>query len=101
MPLLWQCTRKDEVFITDPSARLSFSESVVIYDTLFADLTYPTRRIKVYNPNDGALTISEVSLAGGVSSPFKILVNGQQGPLVRGLELLGGDSLVIVIDLFF
>lgn len=101
LPLFWQCTRKDEVFITDPSARLSFSESVVIYDTLFADLHYPTRRIKVYNPNGGALTISEVSLAGGVSSPFKILVNGQQGPTVTGLELLGGDSLLIVIDLFF
>ncbi|MDB5255354.1 MAG: hypothetical protein JWM14_49 [Chitinophagaceae bacterium] len=101
LPILWQCTRKDEVVITDPSARLSFSQSIVVYDTLFADLHYPTKRIKVYNPNNGALSISEVSLAGGVSSPFKILVNGQQGPIVRGLELIGGDSLLIVIDLFF
>jgi hypothetical protein len=101
LPILWQCTRKEEVVITDPSARLSFSQAVVVYDTLFADLHYPTKRIKVYNSNNGALSISEVSLAGGVSSPFKILVNGQQGPTVRGLELIGGDSLLIVIDLFF
>ena len=101
MPLLLQCTRKEEVLLTDPSAQLSFSEQVVVYDTLFADLHYPTRRIKVYNHNNGALSISEVSLAGGVSSPFKILVNGQHGPLVRGLEIIGGDSLLIVIDLFF
>jgi hypothetical protein len=101
LPLLLQCTRKDEVLTTDPSARLSFSEQVLVYDTLYADLHYPTRRIKVYNTNSGALSISEVSLAGGVSSPFKILVNGQQGPIVNGLELLGGDSLLVVVDLFF
>jgi len=101
LPLLWQCTRKEEVVITDPSARLTFSKSVVLYDTVFADLHYPTKRIKVYNPNNGALSISEIALAGGVSSPFKILINGQQGPIVRGLELIGGDSLLIVIDLFF
>jgi hypothetical protein len=99
--VLWQCTRKEELFTTDPSAQLSFSEQVVIYDTLFADLRYPTRRIKVYNPNKGALSIREVSLAGGISSPFKLLINGQQGPVVRGLELIGGDSLLLVIDLFF
>jgi len=101
LPFFLQCTRKEEVFLTDPSARLSFSKTVVIYDTLFADLHYPTKRIKVYNPNHGALSISEVSLVGGASSPFKILVNGQQGPVVRGLELIGGDSLLVVIDLFF
>lgn len=101
LPFLLHCTRKEEVFLTDPFAKLSFSEDTVIYDTLFADLSYPTRRIKVYNRNGGALSISEVSLIGGVSSPFKILVNGQQGPIVRGLELIGGDSLLIVIDLFF
>lgn len=101
LPFLLQCTRKDEVFITDPSAQLSFSEKIVVYDTLYADLHYPTRRIKVYNPNNGALSISQVSLAGGASSPFKIIINGQQGPVVNGLELLGGDSLLVVVDLFF
>ncbi|MBC7487587.1 MAG: hypothetical protein H7282_12620 [Cytophagaceae bacterium] len=101
LPILWQCTRKEEMVITDPSARLTFSKDVVLYDTIFADLHYSTKRIKVYNPNNGALSISEIALAGGVSSPFKILINGQQGPVVRGLELIGGDSLLIVIDLFF
>ncbi|MDB5271746.1 MAG: hypothetical protein JWO58_113 [Chitinophagaceae bacterium] len=101
LPLLLQCKRKDEVLTTDPSARLSFSERVVVYDTLFADLTYPSHRIKVYNPNEGALAISEVSLFGGSSSHFTILVNGQQGPVVRDLELIGGDSMLIVIGVFF
>jgi hypothetical protein len=99
--LFLQCKRKDEVFSTNPSDRLSFSQDTISYDTLYADLHYPTQWLKVYNPNGGALSLTEVSLAGGASSPFKIIVNGQQGPVVKGLELMGGDSLFVIVDLFF
>lgn len=95
------CSRKSEVLTTDPSARLTFSTSVVFYDTVFADLKYPTKWIQVYNYNSGALSLDQVSLAGGSSSPFKITVNGQAGPVVSGLELFGGDSMTIIVDLFF
>ncbi len=99
--IFFQCKRKDEIFTSDPNARLRFSVSEVQYDTVFAELPYPVRKIKVYNPNSQALAINEVFLDQGVFSPFKILVNGQTGPIVRDLELMGGDSMLIMIELFF
>jgi len=99
--LFLNCKRKDEVFTTDPNARLVFSSTEVQYDTVYSDLVYPTRRIKIYNTNSQALALDEVSLGGGVSSPFRLLINGQNGPVVLGLELLGGDSMIVLVNLFF
>lgn len=96
-----QCKRKDEIFTSDPNARLQFSVSEIWYDTVFAELSYPVRKIKVYNPNRQALSINEIFLNQGDFSPYKLLVNGQAGPVVRDLELMGGDSMLILVDLFF
>ncbi len=96
---LLMCKRKDEAVSTDPNAQLVFSSSEIRYDTVFAGLSYPAKSIKVYNRNSEALVIDEVYLAGGVASPYTILVNGQYGPVVTGLELMGGDSMVIYVDL--
>jgi hypothetical protein len=95
------CKRKDELFTTDPNARLSFSIASVQYDTVFSELSYATKRIKVFNGNNQALSIDEVALVAGSSSPFTILVNGQKGPAISGLELMGGDSMLIIVDLHF
>lgn len=97
----FNCQRKDEVFTSDPNARLSFSVTALKYDTVYSDLTYPSRKIKVYNPNSEALSINEVVLDGGVASFYTILVNGQKGPIVNDLELLGGDSMLVYVNLFF
>ena len=99
--IIFSCKRKEEAFTSDPNARLKFSVSEVDYDTLYSGLRYPTKRIKVYNTNSEALAIDQIILSGGVSSFYKILVNGQAGPVISGLELLGGDSMLLFVDLSF
>jgi hypothetical protein len=99
--VILSCKRKDETFTSDPSARLFFEVASVKYDTLYSGLSYPTKRIKIFNTNSEALAIDQINLKGGVASFYKILVNGQAGPIVSNIELMGGDSMFVFIDLSF
>ena len=44
------------------------------------------------------MRISSIHLAGATSSPYKLIVNGQESPVVNNLELRGKDSLYILVS---
>lgn len=92
------CEPKDEVVTTDPEAMLRFSADTVLFDTVFVTQGSATRRLKVYNPNKNAVRISSINLAGANSSPYKLIVNGLESPVVSNLELRGKDSLYILVS---
>ena len=91
------CEPKDEIFTTDPTAVLKFSGDTVLFDTVFVSRGSVTKRFKVYNPNKKAVKISEITLAGAGASPYQLIVNGLQSPLVNNLELRGGDSIYVLV----
>ena len=103
-PLLWvililsvitfSC-RKDRVIDNNPSLKLSFSNDTVIFDTVFTSLGSATQRLMVYNPSKSAVNISNILLAGGDKSPYRINVNGLSGSSFKDIELNGGDSLYL------
>lgn len=95
--LLIAACRKDERITTDPSARLSFSDDTVVFDTVFTSAGSTTRRLRVYNPNKNALRISEIKLTGGNTSPYQININGKPANNLNDIELAAGDSLFIFI----
>ena len=64
-------------FTTDRSAILQFSRSQVEFDTLITTIPSSTQTLIVYNRGDKGLRISEVALAGGSGSPFRVNVTGQ------------------------
>ncbi|GAB3541938.1 hypothetical protein GCM10027443_41970 [Pontibacter brevis] len=94
---LFSCEPRDEVITTDPSAVLEFSADTVLFDTVFVSRGSITKRLRVYNRNEKAVRISEITLAGAASSPYQLTINGVQSPLVNNVELRGGDSLYVLV----
>ncbi|MFC6996462.1 hypothetical protein [Rufibacter roseus] len=91
------CTPQDEVVTPDAGALLSFDADTVMFDTVFTEVGSVTKRLKVYNPNDKAVRISEIKVGGLGASQFQVIVNGQPGPALQNVELRGKDSLLVLV----
>ena len=96
--LMVNCEPAEERFTNSPNASLTFSTDTLLFDTVFTEVTSITRRFNVFNPNDNQVLISSLSLGGGNSSPYNLIVRGQQGRSFENLPLLGGDSLLVLVD---
>ncbi|WP_162054124.1 hypothetical protein [Pontibacter pamirensis] len=95
---LFSCEPRDEVITTDPAAVLEFSADTVLFDTVFVSRGSITKRLKVYNRNEKAVRISEITLAGAAASPYQLTINGVQSPLANDVNLRGGDSLYVLVQ---
>lgn len=89
---------KEEKYLTDPEARLSFSEDTVKFDTVFTTMATTTRQMKVYNHYDETLLIDAVSILHGTTSRFRINVDGDTGAVARNVEIAPHDSIFIFIQ---
>lgn len=77
---------------------LVFSTDTVQFDTIFTTLGSTTKAFKVYNPTSKTLKIDEIKLAGGTASQFRLNIDGVAGTQVTNIELAGGDSLFIFVE---
>ncbi|HLO79357.1 MAG TPA: choice-of-anchor Q domain-containing protein [Chitinophagaceae bacterium] len=93
--LIISCTK--ESFITSPDAFLSVSVDTLSFDTVFTQTGSVTQTLKIFNNNDQKLKLSSVELMGGVSSPFRINVDGTPGPAVNGIEIEPNDSAYVFV----
>lgn len=95
--LVLSSCKKDEL-LTDASAKLDFSTDSVLFDTVFTTLGSTTKTFKIYNKHKQPMNISRVYLAMGSSSPFKLNVDGISGKSLTDVEILGGDSLFVFVQ---
>ncbi len=79
---LFSC-RKDKL-LTDTTARLKFSADTLLFDTVFTTIGSTTRHFLVRNPYNQPISISNIHLAGGSNSPYKVNVDGS--PLLTSLQ---------------
>lgn len=93
----FSCKPKDEVLSTNANDRLSFSEDTIFFDTLFTSVGSITKRLIVHNRNKNRVRVSSIILAGGSNSPYSIIVNGRSGPSLSDLDILGNDSIYVLI----
>lgn len=85
--------------ITDnPNDRLAFSTDTLTFDTVFSSLGSSTRLMKIYNPNNQRIRISNIRLAGGNASPFRINVDGISGTQFTNLEIAANDSMYLFAE---
>lgn len=84
---------KADVLDTSPSTLLGFSATTVTFDTVFTARGSATKNFIIRNPSKNTIKISHISLAEGVSSPFRININGVAGSDFRDVEIAGGDSI--------
>lgn len=77
---------------------LSFSADTVFLDTVFSTIGSSTRTLKVYNPSDEDIYISNIQLGRGNSSFYRMNVNGISTKNIQNVELLAKDSIYIFIE---
>lgn len=94
------CQPEKEILDPDFGGELVFSGDTILFDTIFSGAGSSTKRLKVYNPSNKAIRISEISLAGGSNSGFSLVIDGEEADLVQDIELLGKDSLLILVEVF-
>ncbi|NNC85435.1 MAG: hypothetical protein HKN75_05080 [Bacteroidia bacterium] len=89
---------RKESFVTDSSAKLAFSNDTVIFDTVFVTIGSTTQWLQVYNNNDKSIRISNINLAGGSASKFRINVDGLPGTNFSEIEINANDSMFIFVE---
>lgn len=87
----------DERFATDARHSLTFSAETVSLDTVFTGISSFTAYFMVYNNTDAGLRF-DARLAGGLSSAFRINLDGQGGIQMGGMEVGAGDSLMCFVS---
>lgn len=80
------------------SSNLSFSADTLVFDTVFTTIGSTTQQFKIYNNDKRTVTIDQIELMGGASSPFRINVDGISGTSMSDIELAGGDSLFVFVE---
>jgi len=96
--LAWTSCRKDIPVTTDLGAKLSFSEDTMFFDTVFTTLGSSTRRLKIFNPNNDAIEIAQVRIAGGESSSFRMNFNGNTGDSHENILIESNDSAYLFAE---
>lgn len=89
---------KKNNLLTNGIYNIETSVDTVLFDTLFTTIGSTTKRIKIYNNNEGMINISKISLIGGENSPFRINVDGESGTQFHDLTINTADSIFIFIE---
>lgn len=97
-----QCRREK---INTTPFDLTFNDDTLLFDTVFTNLSPSTNPPSIYEvlkvKNTSKLKVkTNISLAGGVSSPFRINVDGQSGTDFTNYEIAAGDSLYIFVEAY-
>lgn len=87
-----------EFITTDKNDKLAFSTDTVYFDTILTTFGSITKRFKIYNNNDENIVISELYLGGGISSPYRLNVDGVKGNSHKGIEIRRKDSLYVFVE---
>ncbi len=90
-----ECT-KDE-FNTDPAFSLEFSSDTVLFDTVFTSIGSVTKSLVIHNSGKNKINISNITLARGKSSPFRLNIDGTSCEVYKDLEIAGNDSAYIFV----
>jgi len=89
--------QEEAEFTTDSNAKLSFSTDTVLFDTVFTTIGSITKSFKIYNHNSNAIK-TDVKLASGSSSYYRLNIDGYSSNEINDLEILGNDSAYIFVE---
>ena len=77
---------------------LSFSKDTVFLDTIFTNTSSSTSKFKVYNKSGHAITIPSITLEKGLSSFYRLNVDGIPGKHFENIDILAHDSIFVFIE---
>ena len=94
--LFFSC--KKNSFITSGDASLYTSSDSLFFDTVFTASGSVTQSFKIFNNNEQKLQLSQVKLAGGSASPFKINIDGVSASEVNDIGINANDSIYVFVQ---
>jgi hypothetical protein len=97
---IWSC--KKEQFTTNENDSIKLSTDTLWFDTVFTrfNQTSPksvNKQILVYNPHKKSIR-TNIVLAGGQQSFFRLNVDGEPGQVFNDVEILPEDSIFIFVE---
>src|ERR1700679_3588127 len=92
-----QC--KKSSVTTSSSARLTFSDTRLFFDTVFTTVGSTVRVFVVHNNNNQAVNISSISIAGNNPSFFKKNLDGVAGVAFSNVQVPANDSIYVFTTL--
>ncbi len=92
--------RKDFQY-RESSGRLQFSKDTVYLDTVFTNIGSSTYTLKVYNKTSDDILIPTVQLEQGLSSNYRLNVDGEAGKVFEDVTIMARDSIFIFIETTF
>lgn len=95
--LNFQACKKDRL-ITDADAKPTFLTDTLTFDTLFVTLGSTTRSFTVRNPFNRTLEISNIFLAGGSASRFRLNIDGEPVNAATNVQIPPRDSIYIFAE---
>lgn len=90
-------TCKKDTITTSPADKLSFSTDTLTFDTVFSSLGSTSLYFTVHNPNSQRISISNIRLAGGDQSIYRLNIDGHQANEISDLEIPANDSVYIFV----
>lgn len=89
---------EDEKYVSSSDVKLQFSVQTIKFDTVFPTVGSVTQHLKVYNPYDQKILISNIRLASGKESGFKLNINGVASNELFDVEIPPKDSIYIFVE---
>ena len=101
--LMVACT-DDDTFTTSRSNLLSFSTDTLRLDTTFSNVPTSTKTFWVYNKSGDGLRLTNIRLAQGNQTGFRVNVDGielsaENGYQVSNLEVRNKDSIQVFVEM--
>ncbi|HNO29245.1 MAG TPA: choice-of-anchor Q domain-containing protein [Chitinophagales bacterium] len=87
-----------EIINTDTTAKLRFSEDTVHFDTVFSTVGSVTLSLILFNDFNTTLEVSNITLAGGAFSQFRMNVDGAPGDVFDNIQIPPNDSLYVFVE---
>ncbi len=82
----------------DLNSKIAFTRDTLRFDTVFVQRGSATRKFKILNKSAKPIVVSEIKLAGGAASPYKINIDGIPTTLARDIEIAANDSLYVFVQ---
>lgn len=103
LTLIFFSACKKETIYTSPSASLKFhrgaqTADTIIFDTVFTTIGSITEWLTVVNPYNQKIIVSNIYLAGGSNSNFRINIDGLPVSSQQDIEIAANDSIFIFIE---
>tara|TARA_Y100001933_G_scaffold122870_1_gene122653 strand:- start:805 stop:2208 length:1404 start_codon:yes stop_codon:yes gene_type:complete len=89
---------KKKKVLSNSIYNINISEDTILFDTIFTTIGSTTKYFKCYNPHNGKINISNITLEKGTDSPYRINVDGESGVNFSNIEILSGDSIFIFVE---